>query len=69
MNSFSWLCGIVLIIILIIVKYAKKIYLTSKLAGPKAYPIIGNGLLFFNKTNIGKYFVSELNQFLLSINS
>lgn len=60
MNSFSWLCGIVLIIILIIVKYAKKIYLTSKLAGPKAYPIIGNGLLFFNKTNIGKYFVFRI---------
>ena len=65
MNSFSWLFGIVLIIIFIIVKYGKQIYLASKLVGPTAYPLVGNGLLFFNKTNIGKYFVSKLNQFFI----
>lgn len=56
MNSFSWLLGVVLLIVLIILKNARRIFLASKLVGPKAYPIVGNGLMFFNKTNVGKFF-------------
>ncbi|CAO1410710.1 unnamed protein product [Diamesa serratosioi] len=50
MNLCSWLLAIVSIIFVIILKNAKRIYLASKLVGPKGYPIVGNGLLFFNKT-------------------
>lgn len=35
--------------------YVREIYLSTKIAGPRALPLLGNGLLFINKTSAGSY--------------
>lgn len=34
--------------------YARMVVLSKKLPGPSALPVIGNGLLFYNKNAVGK---------------
>lgn len=49
-------CGsaIILTITLFIYKsYGRKLYLSSKLKGPKGLPLIGNGLDLINKSPVG----------------
>lgn len=36
-------------------EYVRAIYLSMRIAGPRALPILGNGLLFINKTSAGSY--------------
>lgn len=36
--------------------YIRQIYLSSKMPGPRGWPIIGNGLLFLNQPAAGKIF-------------
>ena len=52
-----WLLFVlILVIILFIKEFGNLIYYGSKLPGPKAYPIIGNGLLFINEKPSGNFF-------------
>lgn len=44
-------------------EFVRAIYLSMKIRGPRAYPIIGNGLIFMNNTSAG--IVNESKQFLL----
>lgn len=36
--------------------YLRMIYLSMKIAGPRAIPVLGNGLLFLNKSSSGTQF-------------
>lgn len=50
--------GILLITIIIYIvrfhhEFVRAIFLSMKIRGPRAYPIIGNGLLFLNNTSAG----------------
>lgn len=42
-------------------EYVRQIYLSMKIAGPHAIPIIGNGLMFINKTSAGIVLVHRNN--------
>lgn len=36
-------------------EYVRAFYLSLKIDGPRAYPLVGNGLMFINKTSDGRY--------------
>lgn len=38
-------------------EFVRQIYLSMKIAGPRALPILGNGLMFLNNTSAGIDFV------------
>lgn len=44
-------------------EFVRAIFLSMKISGPRAYPIIGNGLMFINNTSTGIVYQSK--QFLL----
>lgn len=51
-------CGsaiILAIIVWIYNSYGRKIFLSSKLKGPKGLPIVGNGLDLINKSPVGSF--------------
>lgn len=49
------LLGPVCLIVYLLHKHniVRQLWLSADLPGPRAYPLIGNGLLFLNKTAIG----------------
>lgn len=44
-------------------KFMHTIYLSLKIDGPPALPIIGNGLLFFNNTSTGDVLIEQFESF------
>lgn len=36
-------------------EYVRLVYLSMRIPGPRALPLLGNGLLFINKTSAGEY--------------
>lgn len=58
---FVYLCFLIILLISLFASYIiykhnfiRQIQLSGKLPGPPALPIIGNGLLFLNKSAVGR---------------
>lgn len=53
------LATIIVYIIRFHYEFIRAIYLSMKINGPRAYPFIGNGLLFLNNTSAGNHRISS----------